>query len=103
MVRQFRHPPDIADPILTEWRLKKIGEKTFLSYEPNVLTIFFEAKNTKIPLPWWSCPWPIPTFALKTFRSAKSRSKWRPEGPNDGKIILILKISFLFYSTLPTD
>ena len=50
MVRQFRHPPDIADPILTEWRLEKIGEKTvFIIWNKCFDDFFLKLKIPKFP------------------------------------------------------
>ena len=76
------------------------GNFDFLYLEKNVF--LFWAKNRQLFLPWWSCPWPIPTFALKTSKSARSRSKWRPPLPpiDDGRIILNL---FSLFSTLASD
>jgi hypothetical protein len=50
MVRQFRHPPDIADPILTEWRLEKIGEKTvFIIWTKCFDNFFLKLKIPNFP------------------------------------------------------
>ena len=55
-----------------------------------------ENKTKNWSLPWWSCPWPIPTLALRTSKSARKMSNFCPPPPDAG---IILEVVHFFLRT----